>query len=350
MTANTFGNLLKLHSFGESHGMALGAVIEGCPAGLPFDEDLLKANLQRRRPGQSSVTSSRPEKDEYEILSGVYNGLTLGTPMAIVVKNKQTKSEDYKEIDQALNRGEVRRPGHADDLWRKKFGHSDVRGGGRASGRETLARVIGGSLAEMINRHLVPDLKIKAFTEAIHEIRLNEEELSGLVDEGLEKLNVEASQLRMPQAHKSQQAVSLLEAAKAEGKSYGGRIKIWIQNAPVGLGQPVFKKLKSDLAAALMGIGATSAIEFGDGFQAALSEGSKFHGGDSTVYGGIRGGLSTGELIDVSLTFKPTSSVLDVAKKGRHDPCIVPRAVPVAEAMAHLVIADHLLLQRLDQI
>ena len=315
MGANTFGKRFELTTFGESHGPAIGAVIDGCPAGIPFDEPFLRAELARRRPGQSESVSSRGERDIPEILSGVYQGQTLGTPIAILVRNEDARSSDYE--------GQAPRVGHADQAWLLKFGHTDPRGGGRSSGRETATRVMGGAVAAMVLKALYPELQIR--TQMI--------QIGPLTD---------------PTAD---QMAELLTAAKAEGKSYGGRVLLSVSGVPAGLGQPVFHKLKSDLASAMMGIGATSAIEIGEGFDATEAEGAQWHLSQDPEnrYGGIQGGITTGAPIRLTLGFKPTSSVLDLAKKGRHDPCIVPRAVPVIEAMARLVLVDHVLWARTDR-
>lgn len=314
MSANTFGTHFRLTTFGESHGEALGAVIDGCPAGVLFDLDLLNHFLARRRPGQSESVSARNEADTPIILSGIFENKTLGTPIAIIVKNTDARSQDYKGIQ---------RTGHADDMWADKFLHADTRGGGRASGRETLARVIGGAVAQMFCLSQKPDIVVKGSPKQIGPILIDSPE-------------------------KIQEAEEFLKQAKVEGQSYGGIGRVEVSGIPKGLGQPVFRKLKSDLAAAMLSIGATTGFELGEGFASAGAKGTDFHL-NSDVYGGIRGGISTGEKIDFRVTFKPTSSVLDVAKKGRHDPCIVLRAIPVLEAMTWLVMADHILWQRLDR-
>lgn len=340
MKANSFGQIFQFASFGESHGAALGAVIEGCPAGVHFDTELLMKNLARRRPGQSSITTSRNETDGPEVLSGVFEGKTLGTPICIVVRNRDQRSDDYNTIKQSP------RIGHADDTWKVKFGHVDPRGGGRASGRETLARVLAGSVAQMLCHSLAPQLKVKSYASQIFDTKLNADEKSRIWD-----LDVDQYATRMPVDEKNQFLAKLLERAKSEGQSFGGIVETQIRGAPAGLGQPVFHKFKADMAAAMLSLGAVTAFEFGDGFQAAQARGTDFHSSfESTVYGGIRGGLTTGEDIAFSVGFKPTSSIKDVAKKGRHDPCIVPRAVPVVESMAWVVLADHILWSRLDRV
>lgn len=354
MSANSFGHHFVITSFGESHGKALGVVIDGCPAGVPFDEELLRRELGRRRPGQKErdgqvLVTSRDEADAPEVLSGVYEGRTLGTPIAILVRNQDAHSADYKDI--AADPLNSPRRGHADDLWRRKFGHSDPRGGGRASGRETVSRVMGGAVAKMFLRHQVPTLAVTGFARAIGPYSLDAEELAAIDKQAPTARDIDRYNARFPSEKGTAAIVELLSAAKRDGKSYGGVAELWLDGVPVGLGQPVFHKLKSDLAAAMMSVGATSAVELGEGSAAADAEGSHFHAAssDAAVYGGVRGGISTGERIVLRAAFKPTSSVLDVAKRGRHDPCIVPRAIPVLEAMAYLVLADHALWARGDR-
>lgn len=340
MSANSFGQIFKFTSFGESHGTALGAVIEGCPAGVRFDAELLQYNLNRRRPGQSSVTTSRQEPDAYEVLSGVFEGRTLGTPICIVIRNQDQRSEDYNAI-----RTEPR-IGHADDTWQAKFAHTDHRGGGRSSGRETAARVLAGSVAQMLCRQVRPEIQVRSYASQIAHF-----ELSSADRAELPNIKIDDFTTRFPSAEKNSTIVSLLESAKHQGESYGGKVETSMLGVPAGLGQPVFRKFKADLASAMLSIGATTGFEFGGGFDSVNRKGTEFHSEmNSADYGGIRGGLTTGEPILFSVGFKPTSSIKDVAKKGRHDPCIVPRAVPVVEAMTWLVLADHLLWSRLDKI
>lgn len=334
------GHILKMTSFGESHGTAYGVVIEGCPAGLVFDSDLLQYNLRRRRPGQSAVTSARQEPDQPEILSGVFENKTTGTPICLIVRNQDQRSTDYSEI--ALKA----RIGHADDIWKSKFGHVDYRGGGRSSGRETLVRVLAGSVAQMLCRELCPELSMKAYTKRIADIELDATDLSQVWS-----TDVDIFSTRMVSDKKNQQAEELLKRAKEQGESYGGLAEVQLKNVPAGLGQPVFRKFKSDLAQAMLSLGACNSFEFGAGFEGNSRTGSEFHSHlSSDVYGGIRGGITTGDNLLFRVGFKPTSSIKDVAKKGRHDPCIVPRAVPVIEAMTWFLLAEHLLWQRLDRL
>lgn len=321
MSANSFGERFRITSFGESHGVGLGVVIDGCPAGVKFDHALLQKNLDRRRPGQSASVSGRQESDQVEVLSGVFENKTLGTPIAMIVRNSDAKSSDYDQIKSQA------RAGHADDQWKNKFGHSDHRGGGRSSGRETVSRVMAGSVAQMMNSQILPQIKVEAFCSEVGTLQL-----SSLADYQNRKDEVDSYLLKLKEA----------------GDSVGGAITVAMDQVPQGLGQPVFHKFKSDMAAALFSIGATYAVDLGEASSSSQQTGQSFHQ-NTENYGGVRGGITTGEKIQMSVRFKPTSSILDVAKKGRHDPCIVIRAVPVVEAMVHLVIADHLLWMRTDR-
>jgi len=338
MSANSFGSRFVITSFGESHGEALGVVIDGCPAGVEFNEQILKNNLKRRRPGGEGV-SQRQEEDQPEVLSGVFEGKTLGTPIAIIIRNKDQKSQDYDQIKNAP------RSGHADDVWKNKFGHRDHRGGGRSSGRETVARVIAGSIAQMFCQQVVPDLDTKVYAQQVGPYCLSEGERAEVWAKDVEQFTA-----RFPSVQ-HERVKELLIGAQARGESFGGIAEIRVKGAPAGLGQPVFHKLKGDLAHGYMTIGATSGVELGEGYNAAGAQGTNFHSlPNSANYGGIRGGISTGEEILMRVHFKPTSSILDVAKKGRHDPCIVARAIPVVEAMTWVVLADHLLWGRQDRV
>jgi chorismate synthase len=332
MSANRFGQLFQITSFGESHGTALGVVIEGCPAGLDFNFSLLNQFLERRRPGGSAVVTGRQEADAPEILSGVYEGKTLGTPITIIVRNSDARSGDYEQIKSSP------RAGHADDVWKEKFSHTDPRGGGRSSGRETVARVMGGAVAQMLVQANYPETQVWAFPRQIGNLKTEDSDI---------QLG-ETCNLKTTHKEKIDQ---MLLGLKSEGDSVGGIAEIWVPAPPKSLGQPVFHKLKADLSAAYMSIGATTGVELGGGFSLAEQRGTEVHTdkGASEVYGGIRGGLTTGEKLILRVAFKPTSSILDVAKKGRHDPCIVIRALPVLEAMTWLVLADHILWRRLDK-
>ena len=343
MSANSFGHIFKFHSFGESHGPAVGAIIEGCPAGVPLSRESVKKELDRRRPGKQPDSSSRNEPDDPEIFSGVFQGKTLGTPIAITVKNKDARPEDYEEIRRSP------RPGHGDDLWRDKFGHWDHRGGGRASGRETLSRVLAGAVARPLLKHLCPNFKVMAFVRQIGDLNLKDGDLE--TAEELFRTNISPDKFpaRMPHGTTSEQAVQRLLKAKERGESFGALVELWMEGLPKGLGQPVFCKFKSDLARGLMSLGGSAGVEVGEGFSAVEKRGNLFHQSPKN-YGGLRGGLTTGERIVLRAGFKPPSSLGDTAKKGRHDPCIGPRAVPVVEAVGCVVSADHLLWSRLDRL
>lgn len=342
MSANSFGSRFVITTFGESHGTALGVLIDGCPAGVQFNEALLLKELERRRPGvhgdSAQIVSNRAETDIPEVLSGVFEQKTLGTPIVITVRNKDARSQDYAQIKNTP------RTGHADDVWKNKFAHSDHRGGGRSSGRETVARVMAGSVAQMMFQSASVPTKVYGYASQIGSVQLTEAERKAVPSQ-----NIDAFQARFPSPRHTQVA-ELLKKAQEDGESYGGIAEILIQNPPANLGQPVFHKLKSDLTQAFMSLGATNGVELGLGFEAVAKPGTAFHVAGSADYGGIRGGISTGEDILLRISFKPTSSLLDVAKKGRHDPCIVTRAIPVLEAMTWIVLADHYLWARTDRL
>jgi chorismate synthase len=312
VSANDFGHLFRVTTFGESHGTALGCVIDGCPAGINFDFQKLQTWMDRRRPG-SATTSARQEPDQVEVLSGVFESKTLGTPIAMIVRNVDARSQDYSR-EKIKNR-----PGHAADLWQEKFGHSDFRGSGRASGRETVSRVMAGAVAQMFVQSEIKECQI-----------------DGVI-----------TQLGPWKGSDPAIAEGLIEA-KTKGESFGGIVELSLKGLPPNLGQPVFHKLKTDLAAAMMSVGATTGVEFGEGFSSTEKLGTSFHNEEQN-YGGLRGGISTGDPISMRIAFKPASTLGAMAREGRHDPAIVPRAVPVLEAMAWLVIADHLLWRRLDR-
>lgn len=330
---NTYGDLYRFTSFGESHGQAIGVVLDGLPSGLKFSEEVLQDFLNRRRPG-ADYNSSRKELDAPQILSGLLDGKTLGTPLACVFFNKDARSEDYKNLSP--------RKGHADQAWMDKFSHVDLRGGGRSSGRETLSRVVAGAFAKMVFKELEPSLIVKAYASSIFnlkETRPSDEDLqtkrvleTGFVSEAL-----------------NEQAKKLLVEAKKEGQSYGGEVEVRVFNPAPSLGRPVFKKLKSELAASMMSIGAVKSFELGVEVDLTSLKGTDFHSSEDSVYGGVSGGLSTGETIVFKIKVKPTSSILDVSKKGRHDPCIVPRLLVVAESMTYITLLNFYLHRRLER-
>lgn len=332
---NTFGSLFRLTTFGESHGPAMGAVVDGCPAGVALEAADVQRALDRRRPGQSAVTTARAEADRVEILSGVYEGLTLGTPIACVVRNEQQRSADYATL------AKVDRPGHADRVWRERFKHRDPRGGGRTSGRETLCRVIGGAVAEALLARELPQVRTVAWVSRVGPLALGER------DEPWTRELVDRHPTRCPDPALSAQMEALILDAKGKGDSLGGVISVRVDGLPVGLGEPVFGKLKAQLASAVAGIGAVTGVVWGpDDLEARLAlPGSLFHapradGRPSDAYGGVQGGLSNGAPLMLRVLFKPPATLADHARAGRHDPCILPRAVPVVEAMVWLVLAD----------
>ncbi len=343
MSANRFGERFQITTFGESHGPAMGVVIDGCPAGVVWNQNLLNLFLQRRRPGQTNqIVTARNEVEQCEILSGVYENKTLGTPIAMIVRNHDQRSKDYQDIKAQP------RIGHADDVWKSKFNHVDHRGGGRTSGRETVSRVMAGSVAQMLLNSIFPDLKVVGYSFQIGQNRLSDVDLETLYM-NLSIDYVDQFQARFPSVMLQDQVTEQLKQAQHNGDSLGGQVQLVLKGVPPSLGQPVFHKLKSDLAMAMMGIGAVTGVEFGAGFLGVEQNGITFHSAQKN-YGGIRGGISTGEEIFLNVAIKPTSSILDIAKQGRHDPCILTRAIPVIEAMAWLVLADHVIWTKSDQI
>lgn len=341
MRGNTFGSLLTLTTFGESHGPAMGAVVDGCPAGIPLGAADFSAQLERRRPGQSELTSARQEPDSPEILSGVFQGETLGTPICVLVRNQDARSRDYDP--------NFYRAGHADRVWQDKYGRRDYRGGGRASGRETLSRVIGGVIAEKL---LPAELKIVGFTRQIGELVARD------IPAALTRDLVDAHPTRCPDPAAAAEMSALLSDCKRAGDSRGGVVELRIDGLPLGLGEPVFRKAKNLLAGAMMSVGAVVGCTLGDAHQDAKTPGLRFHSGISgsseragisPAANGIQGGITNGERVRLLVYFKPASTTGSMARSGRHDPCIIPRAIPVLESMAALVLADLYLNQRLDQ-
>jgi chorismate synthase len=319
MPGSTFGHALRLTTFGESHGPALGAVIDGLPGGLAVDETALQAVLDRRRPGRLAGGTGRDEADRPEVLSGVFEGRTTGAPVAVIVRNTDARPRDYDALRP------VDRPGHADRTTRLKYGLRDHRGGGRASGRETVARVIGGYFAGLL---LPPETRVEVWIDRLGSFRSGAGPIGRYGLRGTEDAAVEA----------------FLLALKVAGESVGAQLVGRVVAPPIGLGEPVFSKLKAELAGAVMGIGAVTAFGIGDGVEFGAAFGSKATENPDT-FGGIEGGISNGETIRFSCTVRPPSTVGEKARAGRHDPCIAPRVLPVVEAMVTLVLADHLLRQ-----
>jgi chorismate synthase len=339
---NTFNDLLRVTGFGESHGPAVGAVVDGVPAGIVISEQDFQKALDRRRPGKSRLTSARAEADQCEILSGIYDGKTLGSPICVLVRNTDARSGDYFDADNKP----ILRPGHGDRAFMEKYGHHDPRGGGRASGRETIARVIGGVIAEKI----VPGCEVSGFICQMGDLRLASVPNRELVT----RAHIDSFESRIPDAKLNGQATALIESLRESGDSVGAQIILQIANVPQNLGSPVFKKLKSELARAMMSVGATDSVALGDlrdllEEPSASPRGFEFHHPDQK-YGGIVAGISTGDDIYLRIGVKPTSSIRNIAKKGRHDPCIAIRMIPVLEAMAYLVVAEASLASRLDRI
>ncbi|MBK7859843.1 MAG: chorismate synthase [Archangiaceae bacterium] len=332
---NTFGRFFRVTTFGESHGPALGAVIDGCPARVRLELPQVQASLDRRRPGASALASPRREPDSAELLSGVFEGQTLGTPIAFVVWNRDARPSDYDSLAAAD------RPGHADAVWRARFGHRDHRGGGRTSGRETVGRVLGGAVADAFLTQALPELRVVAWVAQVGAV------ICPPVLQTVTRAQVDAAVARCPDAPTAAIMGSLIAQAREAHDSLGGAIDVRIAGLPVGLGEPVFGKLKATLAAGFASIGAVTGVTWGlpDVARAVAAPGSKFHT-SPRAYGGIQGGLSNGEPIEARVYFKPPASIGELARSGRHDPCIAPRAVPVVEAMASLCLADLLLASR----
>lgn len=329
MTRNSFGDLYRITTFGESHGVALGVVIDGCPPGIELSVDDLLPELARRRPGQSDVTTARTESDTPEILSGVFEGRTTGMPITVIIRNEGQRSKDYDRLRS------VHRPGHADETYDRKYQHRDHRGGGRSSGRETVARVVAGVVARKI---------LPAETRIIgHAVRIGPHQARAFEPE-----TIEQNLVRCADPQVAAQMEQYIRELKEQFDSVGGVVEIRVENPPASLGDPVFAKLKARLADAALSIGAVTGFSYGAGFRTAEMRGLEYIA-ERRNFGGLLGGISTGEPIFLQASIKPSTSVGEVAKKGRHDPCIVPRVIPVLEAMVAIVLADAWLLNRAFQ-
>ncbi len=344
MAGNSFGTLFRLTTFGESHGMALGGVIDGCPPGITLDFEAIQAEMARRKPGQSAIVTQRNETDEVQFLSGIFEGKTTGTPIGFIIPNSNQKSEDYKHIKDSY------RPSHADFVYEKKYGLRDYRGGGRSSARETACRVVAGAIAKQI----LPSIPIHAFVSSVGEIAINKPY------QELDFSKIESNVVRCPDELTASRMEAYIKEIKKQGDTVGGTITCVLQNVPIGWGEPVFDKLHAELGKAMLSINAVKGFEFGSGFCGAQMRGSQhndLYNPDGTtttnLSGGIQGGISNGMPIYFRVAFKPvatliqkqaalTSSgqIVEMQGKGRHDPCVVPRAVPIVEAMAALVLAD----------
>ena len=354
---NTFGQLFRVTTFGESHGGGIGVVIDGCPPRIEISEADFQRELDRRRPGQSELTTQRKEEDRCEILSGVFEGKTLGTPIAIFVRNKDARPEDYREIAAKF------RPSHADYTYEAKYGIRNWQGGGRASARETIGRVAAGAVARKILGMFYPEFELVAYVMQIHEITAR------VGRSTVKTKEVEKNIVRCPDAAAAKRMISLIEQVRDEGDSIGGTIECVARGIPAGLGGPVFDKLEADLAKAMLSIPAAKGFEIGSGFPATRMLGSEhndaFEIRDGRIRtttnnsGGVQGGISNGEDIYFRVAFKPPATIAlqqktvtsskeqtELAARGRHDPCVLPRAVPIVEAMAALVLCDHALRQR----
>lgn len=326
---NTFGSIFRVTTFGESHGPALGAVIDGCPAGVPLDPAEVQAALDRRKPGQSLLTSPRRELDQVEVLSGIFEGKTLGTPIAMLVRNVDARSQDY----QALRTHD--RPGHADLTWRTRFQHRDPRGGGRTSARETVSRVMAAAVAEALLARELPEVRTVAWVAKVGALECE------APPQGLTRAAVDVHASRCPDPKAAALMAERITAARGAGDSLGGAVDVRVTGLPVGLGEPVFGKLKATLAGALASIPAVAGVSIGaaDLGERLEQPGSIFHG-DARAWGGIQGGLSNGQPLELRVLFKPPSTLREHALDGRHDPCVLPRAVPIVEAMVSLTLAD----------
>ena len=353
MAGNSFGQIFRITTFGESHGGVVGAVVDGCPPGIKISEDEIQKELDRRKPGQSSITTSRKEEDEIKMMSGVFEGRTTGTPILLLAYNKDIRPEDYQEMKDLF------RPGHADFTYTKKYGFRDWHGSGRASARETLARVAAGSIAKKYLKQK-SGIEFLSYVEQVGNLK------TGVDFNQVTMEQIESNIVRCPDKKVAEKMIKLIEQVKAEGDSIGGVIRGIIKNVPVGLGEPVFDKLSADLAKAMVSINAVKGFEIGSGFEGVRMRGSEhndqFISKDGEIKlktnfaGGTLGGISSGETIYFRVAFKPVSTIskpqetVDIDGKeanleaaGRHDPCVLPRAVPIVDAMAALVIMDHYL-------
>lgn len=352
---NVYGNLFKITTFGESHGKALGVIIDGCPAGMPIDEEFIQRELYRRKPGQSKITTQRKESDTFQILSGTFEGKATGTPIMILIPNEDQRSKDYSHIADKF------RPSHADYTYHAKYGIRDYRGGGRSSARETAARVAAGAVAKLFLKH--KNIDINAYVSQVGTIKLERPY------QQLDFSNTEATPVRCPDLEAADRMIKLIDDTRKQQDTIGGIVSCVITGVPAGLGEPVFDKLHAELGKAMLSINAVKGFEYGSGFEGVTLNGSQhndmFYNEEGNIRtrtnhsGGIQGGISNGEDIYFRVAFKPVATIMQdqesvneagenvtVSGKGRHDPCVVPRAVPIVEAMAALVITDFYLLNQ----
>ncbi len=364
MAGNTFGTLFRLTTFGESHGAAIGGILDGCPAGLDIDLEFINSEMQRRKPGQSHITTQRKEEDEVKFLSGIFEGKSTGHPIGFTIENTNQKSNDYEHIKDAF------RPSHADFTYQEKYGIRDYRGGGRSSARETACRIVGGAIAKLYLKHL--NISIQAYVSQVGHIKLEKPY------QELDLSKTEESIIRCPDAATAYKMVSYIEDIRKEGHTIGGIVSCVIKGTPVGLGEPVFDKLHADLGKAMLSINAVKGFEYGEGFNSINYKGSELNDifvpfdsaqGNKKITtstnhsGGIQGGISNGQDIYFNVAFKPVATIMQdqqsvdkdgnetiVKGKGRHDPCVLPRAVPIVESMAALVLADFVLRNKTSKI
>ena len=354
MAGNTFGNFFKLTTFGESHGEAMGGVIDGCPAGVSIDLDAIENQMMRRRPGQSAIVTQRKEADTVRFLSGIFEGKTTGSPIGFIIENTNQKPADYTHIKDSY------RPSHADYTFDKKYGHRDYRGGGRSSARETACRVAAGAIASQ----LLGAIAITGYVSSVGDLTLEKPY------QELDFNTVDSNVVRCPDAEMASKMIAKIKEVKKQGDTIGGIITCVIQNVPVGLGEPVFDKLHAQLGKAMLSINAVKGFEFGSGFKGATMNGSEHNDlfnqdgtTKSNLSGGVQGGISNGMDIYFRVAFKPVATIMqkqqtinskgekvEMQGKGRHDPCVVPRAVPIVEAMAALTIADFWLANKLSKL
>ncbi len=356
MAGNTFGHLFTITTFGESHGKGLGVIIDGCPSGIPVNEEDIQKDLDRRRPGQSKIVTQRKEKDQIQIISGVFEGVTTGTPIGMIIINEDQKSRDYNHIKDSF------RPSHADYTYQAKYGYRDYRGGGRSSARETAMRVAAGSIAKAILKRI--GITVQGYVSQVGSIRIDDN------PENLDLSLTESNIVRCPDLEKASEMEELIMATRKRGDTIGGVVTCVIENVPVGLGEPVFDKLHSELARAVMSINACKGFEIGSGFEGVKMNGSEHNDKFYTTEkgevrtktnnsGGIQGGISNGMPIYFRAAFKPVATIIQpqetinkdgeevtIEGRGRHDPCVVPRAVPIVEAMAALTLVDYYLIQQ----
>jgi len=359
MAGNVFGNLFRLTTFGESHGKGLGGVVDGCPAGVMLDLDFIQDELDRRKPGQSKIVTQRKEGDKVEFYSGVFEGLTTGTPIGFLIVNDNQKSHDYDHIKDKF------RPSHADFTFQEKFGVRDYRGGGRSSARETASRVVGGAIAKLILKS--KGIEITAYVSQVGSLRLE------VSHESLNLNEIENNIVRCPDPVLAEEMINHIMDVRKQGDTIGGVVSCVIKGTPVGLGEPVFDKLHAELGKGMLSINAVKGFEFGSGFEGVALKGSQ-HNDEfyisekgvktkTNLSGGIQGGISNGEDIYFKVAFKPVATIMQdqnsvdkdgdsvvVSGKGRHDPCVVPRAVPIVEAMAALTVVDYLMLKKTNQL